>query len=416
MTAFGAVRPGTSRRVVAIGCAIGAQYLIATAVSLVLVHDAIGVSPGIGTLVVIAGQIPSLLIPTLAGWISDRSGRRTTLAAGTAIAVVSVLGWGVGRSYPFLLPWISFGIGCSTSIWGSAGIAALIDVTADLGEQGQEHAAVVLGWVIDIGKLIGAGVIALLAVLHGLGAYVVIIAACIAEYVGLRATGKRLQGHSSLAVHDTPKTRPNPRIGKAEMAILAGFGVIGLAGSQQSSITVFAATSSHDGLAAAGVSWAIGALLGTGGLLLATRLRPWHVWCTPVIFMTGMVGIGIGRSAALFGIGIIGLGAAVLWQAYRGMVLTKVPASLRGTYGGMVLTVATLAQSIGAAVLIGCIPLFGIRSVCDVLGIVCLLGMLPLGYGARIIVGRGRVEGNAMDTEEVHAVTEAGIVIPVDEG
>ncbi len=408
--------PSPRFRIAVIGSAIGAQYLIATAMSLVIVNHAIGVGAGIGALVVIAGQVPSLIVPTVAGWISDRYGRRTTLAVGTACAVVTALGWIVGRSDPVLLAWVSFGIGCSTSIWGSAGVAALIDATSHMEERGQEHAAVVLGWVIDVGKLIGSAAIALIAVAHGLGAYSIIVLACAAEYVGMRASQKRVKPAPVTKGEVASTQHSRPPLGIPEISILAGFGIIGLAGSQQSSITVFAASSSHDGLAAAGIAWAVGALLGTGALLLAKRLQPWHLWCTPVIFMCGMVGIGWGRFPAILGIGVVGFGAAVLWQAYRGMVLTRVPASFRGTYGGMVLTVATLAQSIGASLLIGLIPHFGIRNVCDVLGYSCLAGLIPLGYGAQQLAKRARSSTQDGESGTPLVATEDGAVIPLEGG
>lgn len=341
--------------------ALGTQYLFSTCYSLLIVNHAVGISPTVGTAAVVAGQIANVVSPPLTGWLSDILGRRSVLISTIAVMAIVVALPTSHTSSALVLMAGNGLVGLASGVWASAGTAALLDIADRHSRHAAERIAVLVGWSIDLGKLMGSLAIAAFAWGRGFaGDLIIAVAVCTTSAGALVSPRRRRPTDPTPAAKPQATTPANvPWWKRKESLILYGFIPTGIAGSQQTTLTVLASHAENFGLAASGVGWALGALLGTAVLLSIRPLRPAHLAVAPAFYSIGMVSVGVGGVLALIGIALIGGASAGMWQSYRGLVLARIDPAIRGRYGGTVVMANFLAGTFGASFLLLTIPHLG---------------------------------------------------------
>jgi MFS family permease len=289
-----------------------------------------------GVVVMIWG-VGALLSQPLGGFLTDRFGRRATLAASLAATAASLIALGAARSLA-LVAGLGFVLGVVGDMYRPAATAAIADVVAD---EHRERAYALQFWAVNLGfsvASVGAGVL-----LHfGFGTLFVIDALTTLAF-GL------------LALRFVPETRPGGDADPARLAdplrvlrtdrLLLGATLIMLVYAvlygQATVVLPLAVT--HSGLSAS----VFGYVVAINGVLIVV-LQPLAIgWLAQVgrrlTVPCGLVLVGVGLAATTFcrtpwqfagSVVVWTLGEIAVAGSFQATIAALAPEHMRGRYAG----------------------------------------------------------------------------------
>lgn len=345
-------------------------------------------------------QLPYVVLSIPAGFIADRFDRRLILLVTDLLrgACMLAIGWLVAIDGPVV--WIiAFSIlaACGSTFFYPAIGAYLPSLVRDERQLGPANSA----WssLDNLGFVVGPALGGILVAVGGVTAAFVINAATFLVIAAILWSLPASRGASPAAAAEgeapgeAPADAVSARGGlRAILRPLAGIGVIhvlgyGLMGGIPVLTVVFATDILRSGESATGLlntAIGIGGVTGalvSGALVLRRRLVP------PLVL--GVIAIGIGATvlgasgfllAAMIGIGFAAAGNLVLEVVTTTIYQRVTPDAIRGRGLGILMTVSTLAECVGAIALPFIVATYGPWPALGVVGaLVAGLGVLSVG-------------------------------------
>ncbi len=358
---------------------VGASYVINTFYAVWLVSTALSYSPGAGSLAMVLVMLPSVLLVSPAGWLSDVLGRKPVLL-GVSVCNLLVLLAPIGAS-SVSLPWLFASlvlISVSTGVWTAVGAAQVIDSLDEHDELSMQKHGISLGYVIDSGKLAAVGLLALAAMRAMILVDVIVVFLLLLMAFG--ATAHIVSGSKSEAAGEAVGS---VAIWPLILIFSVAIALHGGSGTQQAGMVSIAGVVSHWGTVWSNFAWTFGALVGSTVLWISLPMRDRRLILAFGVCGVGFLLLAMGGSWAILGIFINGVSAAMFWQALRITVIRKLPAKYRGRFSGVVVSSNNATMIIGVVAILHFGVLVGYGIVFLGSTTVTLIAIVPLMIGLR---------------------------------
>lgn len=356
---------------------VGASYVVNTFYAVWLVSIALHHSPQAGSLAMVLVMLPSVLLVSPAGWLSDIWGRQPVLM-GVSVLNLLVLLLPIGYGHVDLL-WLYASlvlISISSGVWTSVGAAQVIDSLDAHSELSMQKHGIVLGYVIDGGKLASVGLMGLTVIRATL-----VVDALIGFLVLLMLLGATAHLANAISLEATPGTASPAAIWPIILLFAIAISLQGGSGTQQAGMVSIAGTISHWGVVWSNFAWTLGTLVGSTLLWISLPMTTRRLHLSFLIYGLGFLLLAHGNAWAIPGIFINGVASAMLWQSLRITVVRKLPTKLRGRFVGVVVSSNNATMIIGVVLILHFGIMFGYGIVFMGSAIVTLIAILPLMIG-----------------------------------
>lgn len=323
---------------------LGLANVSSTAVNLIFIEIALHSTVALGTVIVGVRVLPSLVLPIVMGHLGDRFERRPLLVASSLAAVVSptlLLMVSAPRAELFVVVIAAVAAALSDSAWAAMAAPAAYARARDAEHRMRLSVRMGYGW--DIGKLVGAGAV---AVSGTVGLVVAMVAGCAAAAVA--------QGLSQQPVE--PGVPREGRVAWRDIIfpgtglIILGVTLASLFGMDYNLLASAAAIGTHLSAGTLMALFASGAILGTVILELCwpPTLRTFHIGGATLAGAALLLSTGLLSVVAL---PVLGVGAAMLWQSWRGIAGSRMPQAAQARWSGGAYTVQRVGMSVGSPTL-----------------------------------------------------------------